>query len=320
LAFADNNTRLSGTRINGISVVAPAMAAKRWGGDALFVITTFLATEGGVRDRMAELSTLGCKWITSFLPVGWKYSGILPHFGADRPSEILRYAPELEKAGKLWTDNLSRETYRSVLEWRLCARFDAAMQPAPNQYFPSDVLLPISNEIFIDGGAFDGDTLRSAPWPLSKVLAIEPDPTNATLLRAVMGKNTQLHEVLLGSSSGSARFAGNGTMASSRSDMGILEIPVATLDELTREDHPTFLKLDIEGDELAALRGGVGMLKRDNPVVAVCVYHRPEDLWTIPIFLSELLPEHSMYLRAHAWDGFELVAYAVPRARCQTPK
>ena len=320
LAFADNDPQLIGALVDGIQVLAPALAAQRWGRDALFVITTFLPTGGGMGDREVELSRLGCKRITSFLQVGWKFEGILPHFAADRPSGLLRHAPELAKVGRLWTDDLSRETYRKALYWRLHARFDAASQPVPDQYFPRDLLRPNSNEIFVDGGAYDGDTLRAAPWPLSKVLAIEPDPTNAARLRAAMRQNTQLHEVLLGSSSGFARFSGNGTMASSRSDIGTLEIPVATLDDLTKEEHPTFVKLDVEGDELVALKGGLGMLKREKPVVAVCVYHRPEDLWRIPTFLDESLPDHAFYLRAHAWDGFELVFYAVPRARCLVPK
>jgi FkbM family methyltransferase len=226
----------------------------------------------------------------------------------------------LERVERLWKDDLSKETYRNALEWRLHARFAAAVQPVPDQYFPKDIVRPIPEEIFVDGGAFDGDTLRAAPWPFAKVLAFEPDPTNAALLRTVMGKNIQLHEVLLGSSTGSTRFAGKGTMASSRSDFGTMEIPVATLDDLTKQEHPTFVKLDVEGDELAALQGGLGMLKREKPVVAVCVYHRPEDLWRIPLFLVESLPSHAFYLRAHAWDGFELVAYAVPPARCQSHK
>jgi len=320
LAFADNNGRLNGTQVEGIQVLSPTAAARRWGGEALFVVTTFLPIGGGLGTRMEELSNLGCTRITSFLLVGWKFAGILPHFGADRPSEILRRASDLERVERLWKDDLSKETYRNALEWRLHARFAAAVQPVPDQYFPKDIVRPIPEEIFVDGGAFDGDTLRAAPWPFAKVLAFEPDPTNAALLRTVMGKNIQLHEVLLGSSTGSARFAGKGTIASSRSDFGTMEIPVATLDDLTKQEHPTFVKLDVEGDELAALQGGLGMLKREKPVVAVCVYHRPEDLWRIPLFLVESLPSHAFYLRAHAWDGFELVAYAVPPARCQSHK
>jgi hypothetical protein len=58
------------------------------------------------------------------------------------------------------------------------------------------------------------------------------------------------------------------------------------------------------------------MLKRVQPIVAVCVYHKPEDLWTIPLFLKEVLP----YLRAHARNGFELVAYAELPECCPHPQ
>ena len=105
-------------------------------------------------------------------------------------------------------------------------------------------------------------------------------------------------------------------MAARRSDGGSMNIPVKTLDDLTTDERPTFIKLDVEGDELAALQGGRKTLKDSQPVVAVGVYHRPEDLWTIPLFLRDALPGHRMFLRSHAWDGFELVAYAVPPERC----
>jgi hypothetical protein len=49
----------------------------------------------------------------------------------------------------------------------------------------------------------------------------------------------------------------------------------------------------------------------------VCVYHRPEDLWRIPLFLHQILPENRIFLRAHEHDGFELVAYSVPPSRCR---
>ena len=92
------------------------------------------------------------------------------------------------------------------------------------------------------------------------------------------------------------------------------------LDQVAAGERPTFIKLDVEGDELAALRGGRRTLEESQPVVAVCVYHRPEDLWSIPLFLHEALPAHSLFLRAHAWDGFELVAYAIPQARLRQPR
>jgi FkbM family methyltransferase len=315
LAFADSSARLAGTSADGVPVMPPRDAAERFRG-ALFVVTTFLPAGGGVQSRLRELASLGCSRTTSFLPLGWRFEGVLPHFGADLPSRLLRHAGELARVADLWSDALSGETFRRELSWRLRASFEGAAEPAPDQYFPADILLPNPQESFVDGGAFDGDTLRSAPWRLSKVLAIEPDPHSAARLRSLSGEGVRVCEAMLGGSRGTARFDGTGTMASSRSDSATLTLPVETLDDLAAGADPTFIKLDVEGDELEALRGGMRTLRDMQPVVAVCLYHRPEDLWAIPLFLREALPAHRMYLRAHAWDGFELVAYAVPPARC----
>lgn len=320
IAFADNGVHLHGKRVEGIPVFSPEAAAERWSANALFVVTTFLPNQGGVKLRLRELVSLGCKHTSTFLQLGWRYDGVLPHFAADRPSRLLTHTRHLLRVAALWSDACSAETFRQALAWRLGADFGAVDSPVRDQYFPKDIIRPNPGDIFVDGGAFNGDTLRAAPWSFSSVLAIEPDPINAAILRTAGHQMADVREVLLGDKSGTAHFDAKGTMASSRSRLGSLAISVATLDELTKGEDPTFIKLDIEGDELAALQGGIAMLKRAHPVVAVCVYHRPEDLWTIPLFLHEAMPRHRLFLRSHAWDGFELVAYAIPIERCLPPR
>jgi FkbM family methyltransferase len=316
LAFADSAPELNGTVIEGIRVCSPATATQRWRGDALFAVATFRPDQGGVAARLRELAAFGCRRTTTFLPLAWKFPGILPHFGADLPSKLLRKAGDLLRIASLWCDNTSTDNYRRELAWRLRADFEGAPVPTPDQYFPRDILRPAPSESFIDGGAFDGDTLRQAPWPLARVLAVEPDPANAARLRAMSFPGIRVHEVLLGREPDLARFNGTGTMASRREESGALEVPVTTIDLMAAGERPTFIKLDVEGDELEALKGARETLQRCRPVVAVCLYHRPEDLWTIPLFLHSELPEHRLYLRVHAHDGFELVAYAVPPERC----
>jgi len=51
------------------------------------------------------------------------------------------------------------------------------------------------------------------------------------------------------------------------------------------------------------------------PIVAVCVYHRQDHLWRIPLMLRELSDEYEFFLRPHNEEGWDLVCYAVPRAR-----
>jgi FkbM family methyltransferase len=171
------------------------------------------------------------------------------------------------------------------------------------------------DERFVDGGAYDGDTLRSLPEGFARAWAIEPDPLNAEKLRSAADARVAVFETALGERSGRARFDALGSTASSLSASGGIDVTLSALDDLLTGESPTYVKLDVEGGELAALAGARETLRRAQPVTAVCMYHRPRDLWEIPLFLREALPGHRMSVRIHAHDGFELVAYAVPMER-----
>ena len=68
--------------------------------------------------------------------------------------------------------------------------------------------------------------------------------------------------------------------------------------------------MDIEGSELEALRGAREVIRRDKPRLGICVYHRPEDILEIPMFIKELVPEYKLYIRHHSPHLNETVVYA----------
>ena len=94
---------------------------------------------------------------------------------------------------------------------------------------------------------------------------------------------------------------------------GDTEVQCAALDELLADETPTFIKMDIEGSEIDALRGAAATIRRCSPKLAVSVYHRPDDLWKIPLLLKELLPNSKLTLRSHMLDGFDTVCYCIPK-------
>jgi FkbM family methyltransferase len=317
LAFADNDMSLQGGTIDGLSVLAPADAIRRWGRDALFVATIFRPCGGeGMGERLESLAADGCAHTASFLPIAWRFPGVLPHYGATLPSELLRYAGMLRMLAGSWGDTASREIFRRQLAWRLWAEFPVNQPPSPEQYFPSDLIKSRPDERFVDGGAFDGDTLAQVPGGYARAWAFEPDPGSAALLRTRVDGRVVVSEAALGSAPGRSRFRAMGTPASARAPAGEREVQVSRLDDVLSGESPTFIKLDVEGDELAALRGAHATIRRSRPILAVCVYHRPSDLWEIPCFLLDTLPGHRLFLRIHDYDGFELVAYSIPPGRC----
>lgn len=89
-----------------------------------------------------------------------------------------------------------------------------------------------------------------------------------------------------------------------------IRIQANSIDNICAEDKVTFIKMDIEGSELEALKGAATVIKRDKPRLAICVYHRPEDLYEIPFWIKETVPEYKLYLRHHSDGLCETVIYA----------
>lgn len=86
---------------------------------------------------------------------------------------------------------------------------------------------------------------------------------------------------------------------------------VAIDDVVDPQERVTMIKMDIEGSELEALRGARKTICRDKPRLAVCIYHKAEDMTEVPLYIKELVPEYRLYVRHHSKEIGETVFYAV---------
>jgi len=181
-------------------------------------------------------------------------------------------------------------------------------------------------EVFVDCGAFDGDSIRSflrRGQIFSHLYALEPDAQSRALLSnfiatlsADMQQKVTVWPYVVGDLDGHVSFVATGDVASkvSSSKTG-LSIESLKLDSLARRFTPTYIKMDIEGAEPDALAGAGNLLRSAQPVLAICLYHRLEHLWQIPNLIHSLSPGYSIFLRRYAEDGWEQVCYAVPQGR-----
>ena len=97
------------------------------------------------------------------------------------------------------------------------------------------------------------------------------------------------------------------------------KVSVTTIDDFckTKNVTPDLIKMDIEGAELSALKGGINTIKKYRPQLAISIYHQEgRDLISIPIYLSESLTDYSYYLEHYAPTKSETVLYAVPNELC----
>ena len=86
-------------------------------------------------------------------------------------------------------------------------------------------------------------------------------------------------------------------------------------DNIVDQEGVTFIKMDIQGSELAALHGAENTIRKSKPKLAICIYHKPEDLITIPQYIYSVMPDYKLYLRNHQFISKETVLYAIPHIR-----
>jgi FkbM family methyltransferase len=326
LLFTDNNPALWNKPIDGVNVVSPQEACKRYGQTAAFVITIWCG-EGHdrMKDRVELLRHLGCERITTFGPLFWKYPEVfLPHYAAAPAHEVHEQAHAAIEAAALWGDDASRREYESQIRWRLFFDFDGLADPVAHPiYFPSDLCSLIEGEVFVDCGAYDGDTIDlflSQEQPgFRKIIALEPDPASFAKLRRRVSDlpardSIRLHEAAVGASNCSLLFSGDG-LPSSSVGTGSLKVSCVKLDDICFDDAPTYMKFDIEGAELDALSGARRIIEQYTPVLAVCSYHKQNHLWEIPRLIHSYNPDYRFFLRPHLVEVWDLVCYAIPSKR-----
>ncbi len=189
------------------------------------------------------------------------------------------------------------------------------------QYLPPDLPGFDHPIVFVDGGAYSGDTgtmLQELGVKLKGWIAFEPDPINFDKLARTIRKSgipATLFPCGLAEHLCQARFdaaLGVGSRVSLDNQHGTSLIQCVALDDVLQNVAPDFIKLDVEGAEIAALRGMTRTAAKYRPRLAISGYHRPQDLWEIPLKLLELLPNARLHVRQHGSNGFETVFYAIP--------
>lgn len=187
------------------------------------------------------------------------------------------------------------------------------------QYFEDKLMIPGNDEVFIDAGVYDGgSSLRFARWcngNYKKIIGFEPSKENLLLCSQSEEfsklKNLTIYNKGLWDKEETLKFAiANGT-DSSISDSGTEMVETVALDGILKGEPATFIKMDIEGAELKALQGARETILRYKPRLAVCIYHKPEDLIELPAYIHELVPEYKFYLRHYSTYSQETVLYAI---------
>ena len=243
----------------------------------------------------------------SFAPYFARH-GIEPCFPTGQTEEFLYYMkhlPELYAVHESFIDDESKKVFRATIKGRMTGKLsDFRFAPEP-QYF-LDGFTPNTGDIAIDGGAYDGSTAISFSNLGAKVFAFEMDENNFKkgLARVGGNPNITLENFGLGDKEGEENYSSCGA-GSNENPNGNLTAKFIDLDTyVARKNLPRvdYIKLDIEGAELAMLHGTAKTISRCKPKMAVSAYHKWEDLWTLALYIKSLRPDYEFAFRHYPID------------------
>jgi FkbM family methyltransferase len=242
-------------------------------------------------------------------------------FEDQAPIILSHHATIMDLAERL-ADEDSRQTLYRLMLYRLSLdlrHVQAIARPWDDQFYGNSFVDLRPDEVLIEGGAYDGDSIRHflarSGGRYREIVAFEPDAENFARLEEFTRPMPNVRPVCKGLSdmNGILRFATGEGMASHLDAEGAAEVAVCRLDD--EVDAPvTFLKLDIEGAEIAALAGARETITRHSPKMAVAIYHRPDDILTIPAVLEALDRPQRLYLRHHSGFHYDTTMFAIPES------
>jgi len=215
------------------------------------------------------------------------------HRDASGPCPVVFDTPYGEIHARIVDDDLLEFLFREQVDRRVYSFEGASVE---------------EGDVVVDGGAHLGTfTLNALRRGASKVIAFEPEPTNADCLRTTFRQEIEDGRVILSQTalwhspatlSFSIDSGGHESARGKVSNGGTLEVEAVTLDDTVESlglKSVDFIKLDIEGAERDALEGSRKTLQQFKPKLALCIYHREDDAEVVPATVQRIQPDYQMF-------------------------
>lgn len=239
----------------------------------------------------------------------------LPWFVSQQRAEIKQYASWWRDLYAMLSDEKSKKILLDVVCFRLTASSEYMLDyevRLKDQYFED--FMKYKDEVFVDAGGYDGDTTEEfiTRYPdYKKVYLFEPSQKNllAAKQRLSGRRDIDFRSVGLSDECGTLYFNADAGSASAVTHRVGESIAVVALDEELRNEPLTFIKMDLEGWEMKALRGAEQTIKNKKPKLAIAVYHAAKDFREIPRYLLGINPNYKLYIRHYTQGWSETVMY-----------
>lgn len=271
-----------------------------------------------------DLKMMGYNVICSFTDIYYNHSNSFPDkYWLVNPEVYISNKNLIDSFSDLLSDNISKNLLEKIYDFRTTGDSSYLSKPdLSNQYFPNDISnwLNFKELRFMDIGGYDGDTILNMyekGFTVDHAIIFEPDTENLKKLvknvrlyrdnltiipNGVFSKITQL--------SFNLNQDGSSSISNSENNNSVT-VQCLDIDSCFYNFKPNFIKMDIEGAELEALKGASETIIKHKPNLAISLYHKPQDLWEIPNFIKSLRNDYKFYLRSHGHLTFDSVLYCI---------
>lgn len=205
-------------------------------------------------------------------------------------------------------DDYSKNVFNAYMKLWLNGSYRESMDLCTSEgYYPNGIINLSNEEVFVDCGAYLGDSIcefvRKTNGNYRKIYAFEPDNISYEIAKKSItyGKvqNIEVTNIGIYSEKKILQFTTDDKYGNRIVDKGGQKVPVDSIDNLLYDRHHpiTYIKMDIEGAEFAALNGAKNVILEDAPKLAISAYHRFSDIWEIPNYILSNFCGYKIFIR-----------------------
>jgi len=283
------------------------------------------------REKLELLNGLKVKYKlidTALTYTCFYYFKDIPEYNHISNNIYLNNKEHFQKVEDILKNEVDKNLYRNLIDLRLNPNkldefrknFYINTENISKQYY--DYINKSQIKIMIEGGVCDGGSaykFQTSFPKLNKLYGFEPFKKiyNDNIYVDVIDKNiVNVFPLALWEEKTTLEFKNEGgaSRVASNED-GLVKVDAISLDEFVKENNikkVDYIKLDTEGSELNVLKGGINTLIMHRPQLAISIYHKYQDMYSIPIFLDNILENYTFRLGHYSFILFETVFYAIP--------
>lgn len=307
--YCDNNSEWWGCKYNTLPVISPEELKKK--NDIIVMICSL--QKKVLQEVGSQLTNMQKEW--------YVYDEVI----------YTLHKKEMERCYELLTDEFSKKVYQTMVLARIQGGDKTARPFNADNVFSRNYCFDIAaferidrDEVYVDCGAYVGDSIERYLFKkfgvVKKIIGFEPDENNFLALSerrkrllnewGMKEDRIQIYQMAVGERTGIVKFASTELDGRSGGKIGNegKNVQMISLDNFITEPYSQ-IKIDTIGSEMAILNGAKNGVRKWKPNIVVSMTYQPEDLYEIPLFLHELVPEYKFAVRHHR-NAMEMMLYA----------